>query len=606
MLTLSYNGTVIPTGEDFSLRIKWVNPCCFHNEIQGDVALGIEIPVNDYTRAYFGNPHRFEKYASASDRKFLNVDIRYAGVLLMNGTLNITNATSESYSAWLQSAVGYIGEEQREKYINELDWSEFEGKTLDNKGTFDDETDDYCTGEIYNRRFWESIGKTVPDTEIYYDSDGVAQERPIEISQLQVQHRDNFAYLVNKSQSNIVITTGDGCVVSAYLFLKFLLTNLFKLSDLFIDDDHNAFDTVTGYNNLALYNNFNLMQPTFATTTRDEYVEDINTGEINLITYTEITGITVVLSAFNYSRLIPHVKMGDFLLGIQNLLNFVFVFRYDNRVAIIDRDAVITGTYIDIDDYIAEEWIMGEQKDVTLKFVSEHDPNDSTIADNWHDLTERRDDIGDDVWDMTALEAIASPVYGEIRHVLSRDEYYEYKWDVSVTIDAYDNMREFDKVGWVLASTGPQPVWHGTGDEIEEIKTCISSPQHFPGVFAITTVLQEGAVEQIRTLWNNFTPRLFFHGGNNFVANFNGSGYSIYWDGPTGLFEKRWSNWANFWITRMPVEGRFDFPLNVIVYVLANITSKFRTRHGEFIIEEMECEFSTYMIGRTTIRGYKV
>lgn len=604
MLTLSYNGQLIPTGEDFSIRLKWVNPCCFHDSIPGDIAIGIEIPVNDYTRMYFGNPHRFEKYTTASDRKFLNVDIRYSGVLLMNGTLNITNATSETYSAWLQSAVGSIGEEQREKYINELDWSDYDGQTLENKGSFDDDSDDYCTGEIYNRRFWESIGKMTEAEETYRDENGDTQTRDIEVSALSIQHRDNFDYAVNKSNSNIAVTAGDGCVVTPFLFLKFVLNHLFKLSGFFIDASVNAFETVTGYKKLALYNNFNIMAPTFTTTTIQKWEQDINTGDDVLVGYEEVSAITWSLSTFNYSRLVPHVKLGEFLLGIQNLLNFVFIFRYDQRVSIVDRNGVLSGTAVDLDEYSVEEWIIGEQKDVTLKFNPDYDPDDSSISDNWHDLTERRDDMGDDVANVEALADISSPSYGEIRHVLSTDEYYEYKWDVSVQVDENDLMSEFDHVGWVLVSTGPQPLLHGTGDEIEELKTCISSPYMSAGDAVF--VMQQGSIEQIRTLWNNFTPRLLFHYANNAVLCRNVTDTtSLRWGGTDGLFELRWRNWAKFWITRLPVEGRFDFSLNVLVYVISNITSKFRTRQGEFIIEEMECEFSTNMIGRTTIRGFK-
>jgi hypothetical protein len=54
------------------------------------------------------------------------------------------------------------------------------------------------------------------------------------------------------------------------------------------------------------------------------------------------------------------------------------------------------------------------------------------------------------------------------------------------------------------------------------------------------------------------------------------------------------------------VEGEFYMPLNVLYFVSNNIHRKFRTEHGEFIIESMETEIGLNMIGKTRIKGYKL
>ena len=45
--------------------------------------------------------------------------------------------------------------------------------------------------------------------------------------------------------------------------------------------------------------------------------------------------------------------------------------------------------------------------------------------------------------------------------------------------------------------------------------------------------------------------------------------------------------------------------LNAIDYVSRNITGKFHSREGDFIIETMETEYSMDSIGETKITGYK-
>jgi hypothetical protein len=609
MLTLHYNGYDVPTGKDFSVRFSWKNPACFFNEIPGSAGLGIDIPVNDYSKAIFGSPHRFEKFGTGSDRKFAGVDIRFNGVLLMSGTLNITNATSETYSAWLQSSVGTVGEEQREKFINEMllpgeteAWSDFKQQTFDNKGTFDEDDDDYCTGEFINRRFWEEIGKEITDEEEYINDEGEPDTREITITRLTGQFRDNFGYKVNKTGSGIAITTGDGCVVSAFLFLKFLLREVLKRCQFFIDPENNAFeDELTDYANLAFYNNYNLLIPTFSTEQKDIFEDDPVTGLPIAVRVDEITSMTWQLDYFNYVRLIPHINVGSLILGLQNLLNIAFQFRNDSRVNIIDRESIITMEPFDLDKYFLGEWIIGERKDLSLKFITEYDKDDSVIGDNFHDLSERRFDFGTDVALKSDLENL-SPVYGEIRRVMTSDQFFEYKWDEGATYNKLNIASEFDKVGWVFASTGPQPQFSGLGDEIEEIRTVVSTP--YNNGADVVTVMQKGVISYTRTLWNNFSPRLVFHNGTNSVLTTDT--VSLQWAGPTGLLEKRWKNWAAFWRNRLPVEGEFDLPMNLIYYLVNNITGKFKTNNGDFIIEEMEVEFGMNMIGRTRIKGYKL
>lgn len=624
MLSITYNTYDIPLDESFVMRFSWVNPACKFDKVPGAAGLGIDIPVNDYTRGVFGHPNRFEKYSAGNDRKFPDVAIRFSGVVLMVGTLNITNATSETYTGWLQSQVGVIGEEQRERKINELQlpgeiepWSNYRIQLFENKNNFDQDVDNYCTGEHYNPRFWEEIGRTVTDTEEYYDDDGLKKPREIEITLLAKYHKDYFNFLVNKTQNGgTAITTGQGCVVSAFLFLNFLLKEVFKRCSIFIDPDNNAFtDTLDNYRNIAVYNNYNLMVPTITTEDKDAWERDPVTGQDVYVGSKEIKTFSWELGdqgGFDYVHLIPGVNVGDFIMGIQNLLNIVFHFRDDSKVVVIDRLEILTMDAFDLSSYLLGEWIIGERKNTTLKFVSEYDKDDALISDNFHDLTDRRHDFGEPVRYKEDLDALALPDYGEIRHVIENDEWYEYKWDVGINNDGVSEISEFDRVGWVKVSTGPQPVFYGTGDELEEIKTNVYTPYTHEYQLRISK-MQNGVIAPTRNLWNNFTPCFFFYVSDNSISTRNAGQYntSLQWVdrqglNEIGLFTRRWEPWAAFWNNRLPVEGDFNLPLNVLYYVINNITSKFKTEQGEFIIEEMEVEFGLHMIGKTHIKGFKL
>jgi len=189
--------------------------------------------------------------------------------------------------------------------------------------------------------------------------------------------------------------------------------------------------------------------------------------------------------------------------------------------------------------------------------------------------------------------------------VKNLNKIYEYKFHVFVANDANRVENQIDTLGWEFVSSGPQPFLYGDYEEIEEIKSPCSTLQRNPAMylqspnFNFLETVQKGNMDKMRNLWSDFSFRLI--NWNNFLYP-----EFLFWEGQTGLFELRWKNWARFWANRLPVEGEFDLPLNVIIHLIRNITNPCRESKGVFIIEEMETEFGLNMIGRTRIKGYKL
>lgn len=629
MFTLTYNGRDIPLANNSSVRIEWVNPACYFSEIPGDAALGIEIPVNEYTRAYLGNPHRFEKYASGSDRKFENVELRFNGALLKSGTLNITNATSETYSGWLQSQAGTLGEAQRDKFIGDMAWKTTQ--IFDNKSVYADGADEYCAGQMHNRTFWEEKGSEIAVTNAYWDEDGEYRAVGDMQNKLVRDHMFGYQYLINKLGLGQIVASGSGCVVSPMLFMSYFIAELFRLNKLFIRE--NQFVDSSDLVSICLYNNFNILTAYITTNAQiipefdydycpeEPLVEHVpkppeilnpfwHDVTVNVI---EPSSFSWTLGTFRYADLMPRISMKDFMMGLQNFLNVFFFFRSDMRVDMVFRENIIdkkvfngtgydTVTPIDLDLYMRGEWILGDRKDVTLKFTTEVDKEDRLFGQDWHDLSDRRDDFEDAVETFANLLAVPSPVIGEIRLVRSENKYYEYKWAAKTFSDPSGASMEIDVLDWIFASTGPQPYLFGTSAEMEEIKTNFSTLIQSGDQ---ATALQNGNLDISRSNWIEFQPRLLYYNGYLQTKNPN-TGALLDWDGTDGIFERRWKKWARFWKNRLPVEAGFDLPLNMIVYLSNNIHRLASTRHGEFIIESMDTEFGLNMIGITHIKGYKL
>jgi len=603
MLTLHRESRTIVTDENFSVKLKWVNPCCFMDTIPGDVGLGLEITVNEYTRAEFGNPHRFEKLNSGSnDRKFSDVAIRFSGVLLMRGTFIITGSNSKTYSGWLQSDVGVLGTKQRDKFITDMALPS--GIEFENKPLYDPKTDDYGCVTVQNPLFWEGKGKSEEFPIDYTDEFGNPAQTTVNKTYLTRKFETLQSGRINRLSfvDFMVQTDGEACVVSPYLSLNRTISEIFRLNGFFID--HAAYDALGDYDyfSLLIYNNYNIFKQTFTTGIEESgYFDQILCEWVSLSIY-EVKSVSWEIGPINYADLLPQIAMKDFLLWIQNFLNIAFHFQNQN-IKVVNRNDIPDATPYSLNDYFLEPWSLGERKDVKLKFITENDQDDELNSD-WHDLTDREADFGAPVEDITALLAIASPQLGELRLVTSLNKIYEYKWSVFDGTDADFSSTEIDVLEWIFVSTGNQPFLYGNSEEIEEIKTGCSTLQYNNDgalLYPVTLYTKQiGNLSSSRSLWSNFSLRVIHYDRVSLDRN------TLEFAGENGLFARRWEKWARFWKSRLPVEASFMLPLNELVYVVANITQPYSTRHGKFIIEEIECDFQGAIMGTVKISGYKL
>lgn len=600
MLTLDLNGQYFALGTGFSIRVSWRNPAMQKDKISGDAGLGITLPFNDINRAILGAPEMFAKYYPAGTQgiRFTGCSLRWGvdgGALIMAGSL-VVNSATDNYDCWLQSDVGVLGEQQQKKNITEFPWPT--AQTFTNKTTYDDDSDNYGVLPVFNRGFWDGIGKEVENK---------VNGREQTISKLQKEHFENFGYWVNATDPGVgVKLTGAGCVVSPYLHLRYVLKELLRMSGFFIGTDQmtptGAGESLALLKNMMIYNNFNIMRANYTQVTEILPGWDQNTQSIGDAAYNVITVTSWGIAPFDYKDLLPKISLRDFLLGIQNSLNYIFRFRNDGKVDIIDRNAIPLNTAINLQPYLAGSWEMGERISRRIKFNPAVDDNDAMFGSDYEDLTDRLSDFGEPVATYAALLAIASPGVGELRLVLETNKIYEYKWFVASPEDVNYAEEQVDTFGWEFISTGTQPYIYLPENETEEtIDVALTTPEKSPaGLGAYYyNVIQKGNLAQMRSTWNDFTLRCMV--GNSSILFPDG----INWSGTSGLMATRWNNWAPFFAGRQDAARKFNLPLNVLLYVIENITEPFRTDEGEFFIEEIECEFGLNTIGVTTIKGFK-
>jgi hypothetical protein len=642
MLSLTLNGNIIPLPVSFSMQLTWKSPVCAFDKIPGSFGLGISFPINEYTRAMFGFPERFAKYRPSTGsvngtyQKYPGFEIRFGGVLLMAGTLTITSASETVYEASLIDQVGVLGELEQERnlldipaFSHQIDWVQ--------STNYNPDEHCYCCFPIMNHSFFTDKGLvvkreiTVPDwdrpgktkTEVYdeqlmsYLFNKTTGRYINKLTGGLVQMEQSQINLTNLTQKNNTYDSGKVTVVSPFFFLTYVIREALKDNNFHILT--NAMDEDSQLRNLCIYNNYDI--------TVTQYLQ---TGEIIYQSIPdrkpasgiggEIGGVEMLYTSagaklYSYIRSygdwvtaknhLPKMKVGDLILSTQNLCNVCFHFLPDNTVRILSREKILTNPAIDLDQYFLRVWEIGEQKNVTLKFTREHDKDDLVFAERFNDLSDRKGYIKEPVTNWNNMWDIENPMEGEIRLMTSNNTYYEYRWITQEKInEATKTSDTSDVLGWEEISIALQNGWYEFGrEQVEEIKTswsgCLGNDQ-------LTLVNQQGNMNTWKAKTQAFSPRLLINNPNNLGGTQNANFSFEYEKAVTGILPVYWKNWNRFWANRLSVSGEFDLPVNVLRHLIYNICSKYRTREGEFLIEEMSCELFIDRIGVTQVKGFKV
>ncbi len=647
MLSLTLNGNNIPLPVDFSMQLTWKSPVCDFDKIPGSFGLGITFPMNEFTRSLFGFPERFAKYrplvgsGNGICQKFPGFEIRFGGVLMMAGTLTITASAGTmdggTYEATLIDQVGVLGELEQERdlldipvFSQEIDWV--------GSPDYNPDQHPYCAFPLLNPGFFKDKGLTVKRTVYENGPDGLRPaNETYDVEVMSYLFYKTTGSTINKlyqgsetldgyvemeeSQINLQILaekhntydSGKVTVVSPFFFLNYVIKealkdNHFHIGTNFLNEDAQL-------RNLCIYNNYDITLTRYLQTgeliVQDQVVGRDQSGMIVMIDMPHSVGVKL----YSYDRSyiyqlipknhLPKMKVGDLILSTQNLANVCFHFLPDNTVNIHSREKILTGAAIDLDQFFLGAWEIGEQKNVALKFVRDHDSNDLVFAERFNDLSDRKADIKPPVADWLGLWAITSPSEGEIRRMTSNNTFYEYKWITQEKVNGATMASDTtDVLGWEEISIGLQNGWHSFGrEQVEEIKTSWSGCY---GNEQLTLVNQQGNMNTWKAKAQAFTPRLMISNGNNAGGTQNANFSFEYEKEDTGILPRYWKNWNRFWSNRLAVTGDFDLPVNVLRLVIYNICGKYRTREGEFLIEEMSCELFIDRIGTTEIKGYKV
>lgn len=599
MITATIDIYTLELETGFSFDLVTQSQLWNFDKLRGACVPSISFPNTERNRAILGHPNRFESRRT-SKKEFENFELRSEGYLLIRGTLVL----QDGFSGFVRGQVGNISAANADKLIT--------GYTLpngafSNKSSYDPDTDDYCAPAITNRMFFKDVTKTLEDLPL---PNGSVYEETI----LQHYHRKT-AYLVNDRSGSTVYIPTDTINVQSYnvalrvnvvtpmLFLFKAISLLLKANNFFLRtnqfDDNDEIKSLIVYNNLSIIN----FKPNTQLNTGDRRSERPNVADWAFSHYEQS------ISPVFYKKLLPSISLKTFLLGIQNMLNMAIVFDDNNRFDIVDRETIITGSAVDIDDYFTQDWILGQKANNVLVFKMEHDNNDEYFGNMYQDLSEREDDFADDVSTVTELEGITSDDVGTLRRVLNDNTIYEFTVEPVTDTNGLTTERR----SWKFISIDFQPVKYNQEAGVDKENETIDISFSTCAYQLSSDIRQIGRVNIRKNSEAAFSPRLLFNIAN--VGKNNTSNYLLKFSGTNNLLETRWPHTARFWANRQPVEGYFRFPAGVLASMINDVStsgirsvnhSKFSTSHGEFVIDKITTRFTHAGIGESKVEGWKI
>ena len=636
MFTLTLNNRPIPLPADFSMHITVKSPLTCFDKIPSSYAVGLTFPINDFTESIFGNPDRFEKRRTDNDQKFPGMEARMDGMLLMRGELTIYNTSTGKYEGNLVNQIGVLGESEQERSL--LDFLVFKQQTAwVNSANYNPATHPFCCFELSNPYFFKDRGRVVNLTEplVEYTIPGLPVDETNQTEILTYAFERTSHRTVNKLNTNktvklittpINITfdnwkTAQLSVVSPFLFLNKIITEALREVNFFVTN--NAISDSADLKNLCIYNNFDITR---------NLAQLIDTGKYGFrdsLVYkfygdyddggewvTEKVRYAIKQegyrryypASFRTNVLLPKMKLGELIMSTQNYFNLCFDPKPNNTIEIHQRDAIITGEAFDLSKYLIDKWYPGEKKKVALRFTSEKDKKDLVFEERFNDISERVNDIKEPVetWDELIALHDPEPEEGDIRWVNESNCFYEYR---ELTVSEVDpgTLADFNhvEIGWEEFSIGFQDAWYEYGrEEVEEIKTAWSAVY---GIWPFGNLaIQKGEMNERRSAEQSFGPRLMVYQGNN-KGGFRSETMSLDYDAEgIGILDKFWKFWNPFWANRLPVYAKFDLPVNMLWYLIWNICKKYRTREGEFIIDQLDFDVDLQKISDVEVKAYKV
>ena len=494
------------------------------------------------------------------------------GLEMIEGLLKVDGVEGEFYDCYLGAGLYEFSTLIKDKTLKDLDLGG--ERTWVTKSSWDYPAEDFTIFPVLNPMFYG------------LDENGDWAQQAFIDDNLGYQNFFNF-----NTGNNLITTENATAVITPFPFVAYLLKQIFKFAQYKIKV--NEFEENPQLIKKVLYTNNSIIR----------------------LTYSLVGGIwgagpTRTLDKWDMTKIVPDVKISNFLIWLQNHLNICFVFDRNREVRIIDREKrmnMAASTFL-LDKIVVNTTNSKFDKDKRgVEFKQEFDTNDHHFTEKygWRKLSD--DDYKNMKPSVPTYDDLPTPAEaGDVRLV---DQDWYFKWQEYTVLDTNGNETEFKSWRWEAYTNRHQNMKIGEED-FEKIETGFS-PTDYRGQIHV----QGNAPLWMTTPeFHECKPKLLNYigvhdeiprGGGNGSIEHKTVGNDLYY-GENPLYLTRWKNTVRFFINRVP--GDFKMTLSPREFRDLDTTIPYLHPEGfAFFIDEcsaavkegadlLECETDFYTV----------
>lgn len=543
MLQLYADGQQLDTaGVKFNITRK--NPL-FQNKMEGSYVYNLKLPLTDRNKKIINYAHRLDGHNDIPTPNILSL---FNGLELFQGPLIYTGG-KDRISGHVAMDQGNFLYAAQNKFLDQVDYG---------KKTFADEAAALTYFNSIRDKYYPDTDFALPhtksETDVYLPNGTTGYFE-----------KDTMNFWDHSAETYIITSAGDRGIIVPHLYLQFVLKKVFSESGYQFDD--RFFAVNDDWAKLIIWNSYNA----------NGGIPD----EGDKLGYD--SDITKII----YGLHCPHVKISDFITGLQNLINMRFFFNHTTKkvTAKDSLDILSDPNYIDITNKV----ISGHE----LKFKKKNGFELSSMPDSGDSHFQISVDHG---------EAFLDQYGGVVENVSDLPSYYlGYRY---YYVSSENGFYAWHNNTQTWSSIGSLEVIHKffTPPSEYKIESCISTLRKCS--YANFSQHGNAAID-----YRNITPRILFY---------NGMVYSVYYF-PSSLYRRndkrlhyrdiflytnRWKKYLD-WILD-PKIIKIKAQLSAADIKDFDFSRKYRISGINYLVKELKAPVTDNAIGPATLECWKV
>jgi len=523
MLSIHIGDQSLDLSDDFSVSLNLKSP--LFNDV-GDYSFPFKVPSTARNVSILGWKNRIASARSIYEA--FDGSIRWNGMVLYSGQVKIKTAGEKNFEGALYINKGNFNFEVKELFLNRVDLGM---KSFDS----DQQAEDYFNWSLAH--FYPEVDFSMPQISnpAFYDPPATNPEL--------------MAYNYIFPDGWLHRTTSDGqnrTILVPFLYLKYVLNRLAENFGYRLEDEF--FTSGEELSRLVVYNSVNLGEVLFG------------------------------MQRLYYCRLVPAIKVGEFISGLEKWFNCSFhvdtlkrsIRIVGNKEVLLHSDIVeFSNNILSISQEVPEE-VTG------FRFLLGPDGGDTAYQaqlDAEKGISER---IKGAARDFSDIPPYPFTLLGDIYYMLDTNAW----WQLGINPCTF-------LIEWQQLPAGPMltdKFFYKWGDKKNKFETVFSSlPDHFISVNC----------GNLGADFQKITPRLFWVGRTGgwgmperLMGFANNSNFSLRYPGPNGLFNLYWKEWAD-WIMETRKSVKIEKQMDFIALKSIDFTKRYRINGMNFLISEI-------------------